>query len=144
MSSHNPGIRYIVRGEDITVGRWWGLVRVPVEERGLFWHPDTGGVPRHHHRGGVPALWAAAGYRRVEVRRSPGVGRMHDVSVLLRPNPSPGELKHAETCLGAAFPTGLWTQLAFLECADNPAGNYEETNHRDQNYQHKTEIPLGI
>ena len=146
LSSHNAGIWYIVRGEDITVGRWGGLVRVPVEERGLFWHPDTGGVPSHHHRGRVPAVRADAGHRRGEVRWSSGVGRMDHVSVLLSPHWPPGELQHAETCLGTVLlrAPGLRTKLALLKGADNATGYYQQTNHRDQDYQHETEIPLGI
>ena len=149
LSSHHARVGHVVRGEDITVGRWGGLVRVPVEERRLFWHSDTGGVPSHHHRAGVPPVWAAAAahHGRVEVRGSPGIGRVNHVGVLLRPHWPPGEFQHTETGLGTLRllrAPGLRTKLALLECADNTAGYYQETNHRDQDYQHETEVPLGL
>ena len=146
LSSHHARVWDVVRGEDITVGWRGSLLRVPGEERGLFWHPDTGGVPRHHHRAAVPALRAAPHHGRAKVRGSPGVGRVNHVGVLLGPHRPPGQLQHTEAGLGTILlrSPGLGAQLTLLEGADNTTGDHEETNHGDQHDQHETEVPLGL
>ena len=136
LASHHSRVWHIVRWEDVTVCRWRSFVHVSVEERRLLRHPDAGGVA---------CDGAGAGGGCGEVCGSPGTRWRDHVGVLHGPVWPPGQLQHAEAGLGTVLVlsrSAPRTQLTLLQGADYTAGNDQEPDDRDQNYQHKTEIPL--